>query len=356
MTVPALSQSTEETMSCPTSYAVQSIKGSKSPGGMQSARGLEVHHVSSLYINHCATRKVPADWARFDELALGSGAEAADILTGIRDNYVVDFEHVYDTELWLAVDNNWKAVEVPLAVRSMTREAREAWAAANGVIYHGTLDGLYFLSQARAKIEDFKSHPRPFEANTIQSKRYALLVLLNFPEVEEVTFELIFVRYANCRRSVTYTREDLPWMRQQVINARARQIRLHERYDAGETLEAYPGAHCTYCPLLKSFNGCPIAEFNEYATHTLEERARFAIWVEQVNKVNKQVLKDAVNASGKNIELRDGNGRLVQFGFNARESTQFPLLLVDAAVPVRAPPRTWVTSSGSATWSFLRPS
>lgn len=302
MTIPALRQSLVETASCPQSYQMQVIEGHKMPGGMQSARGTEIHHVMSEYIRHCATRKVPADWAKFDELALGAGEEASQILDGLRDSYTVDWEHVLETEFTLG------------------------WHSDNGNDAEGTLDGLYFLTPAHAKIEDFKSHPRPFDADKhFQAKLYSFLVLANYLEVQEVTFELIFVRYTNCRRSVTYTRDDLPALRQQVINARARQVRLHERHAAGEQLEALPGAHCQYCPLIKAFD-CPIAQFNEHATLTLEERARFAIWVEQVNKVNKQVLRDAVDASGKNIWVQDGNGRVYEFGFNDRETKQFPLL------------------------------
>jgi hypothetical protein len=280
---------------------VQVIEGKQSPGGLQSARGVEVHHVWGLYTKHCAARRVPADWTKFDELAVGVLGDAAPILNGIRDTYVVDWEHLYDAEILLR------------------------WSEAGVLEVEGTLDGLYFLTPAKAKIEDAKTHPRPFDADTFQGKLYSFMVLMNFPQVEEVTFELIFVRYTNSRRSVTYTREDLPMLRQQIVNARARQIKLHERHAAGEQLEAYPGNHCVYCPLIKNF-GCPIAEFNEYATHTPVERARFAIWVDQVNKVNRQVLRDTVDASGQPIALQDGNGRMYEFGYADRETKQFPLL------------------------------
>jgi hypothetical protein len=289
-----------EVAACPHSYAFQIIEGHKNPSGLQSARGTECHHVWALYTKHCAARRVPADWAKFDELAIGVLGDSAPILNGIRDTYGNDWEHFYDAEILLR------------------------WVEA-GIDVEGTLDGLYFLTPAKAKIEDAKTHPRPFDADTFQGKLYSFMVLMNFPEVEEVTFELLFVRYTNCRRSVTYTREDLPALRQQIVNARARQIRLHERHAAGEQLEAYPGAHCTYCPLIKGFD-CPIAEFNEYATPTPQERAQFAIWVDQVNKVNRQVLRDIVDASGKPVTLEDGNGRRYEFGYQDRETKQFPLL------------------------------
>jgi hypothetical protein len=307
LNIPALRQSLCETASCPHSYGYQVIEGHKMPSGLQSARGTEIHHVMSEYIRHCAKKKVPADWAKFDELAYGAGSEAAGILNGLRDNYIVDFEHVYDTELTL----------------SYTHEFPDGFLLET----EGILDGLFFLTPANARIDDFKSHPRPFDPDTFQSKLYPFMVLMNFPEVEEVSFQLIFVRYANARRSVTYTRDDLPMLRQEIVNARARQIRMHKDHAAGITLEAYPGSHCAYCPLLQG-NQCPIAEFNPHATLSLEERLRFAVWIDEVNAVNKQVLKDAVDASGQPVTYRDGNNRLVQIGFNEREAVEFPLVTV----------------------------
>lgn len=301
--IPALRQSLAEVASCPTSYAYQVIEGKTMPGGLQSARGTEIHAVMSQYISHCATRKVVADWAKFDELAIGAGSEAADILNGLRDSYQVDHEHVYDTEVHLG------------------------WAE-DGIEAEGTLDVLLADGNTHIKIEDFKSHPRPFDPDTFQSRLYPWLVLQHFPEVEEITFELIFVRYANCRRSVTYTRADLPTLTQHVVNHRRRQVEIHERYAAGEPLAAFPGNHCQYCPLLQRPNGCPISDFNPHAAATPEERLRFAVWLNQVKKVNDDVLKSVVDASGQPILIVDGNDRPTQIGYVDHESKQFPLLKV----------------------------
>lgn len=299
--IPANRQSLVEIASCPHSYAVQIIEGRQMPGGMQSARGTEIHQVMSRYIAHCAHRKVVADWAEFDRLALGAGPEAAQILNGLRDSYAVDFEHVYETELNLGADEG------------------EA---------NGTLDVLLFPSETIAKIEDFKSHPRPFEPDTDQSKRYAFLVFKNFPQVEAVTFELIFVRYANCRRSVEFTREDLPALTQQMVNSRLRQERIHADYEAGEPLPVLPGKHCQYCPLLQTPGGCPIAESNPHATSTPEEWGRYLVWLDKQRSVATETLKDIVDARGTPVQITDGNGRVTNIGFREHESKQYPLLKV----------------------------
>jgi hypothetical protein len=299
-TVPSNRQSLVEVAACPHSYGVQVIEGHQMPGGLQSVRGLEIHRVMSRYIAHCVARKVPADWGEFDRLALGAGQEAATILDGLRDNYLVDYEHVYDTEFSLSSDEGNAA---------------------------GTLDVLLKLSRTKAKIEDFKSHPRPFEPNTDQAMRYSFLVFENFPSVEEVEFELVFVRYSRCRRSVTFTRtEDYLKLRQQMLNSRKRQEEIHAAYDAGKPLPALPGNHCQYCPLLQRPNGCPIGNFNPNTSATPEQWGRRLVLLKQQEAVAKRVLKDAIDASGLPVELQDGNGRVTRIGFKDHDSTQFPLL------------------------------
>ncbi|MGP8268926.1 MAG: PD-(D/E)XK nuclease family protein [Terracidiphilus sp.] len=306
--IPTLRQSSYEKMACPHSYAAQEIEGKRMPSGLQSQRGTEIHTVMSRYIDHCVKRQVPADWAKFDELAAGAGPEASTILEGLRDNYAVDWEHVYGTELTMGIN---------IAGNEGDEDDTT-----------GTLDVLLFLNEQKAKIEDFKSHPRPFDPDTFQSKVYALFVLLLFPSVQEVAFELIFVRYANCRRSATFTRADVPMLAMQVRHGRERQLRIHEQHDAGEILESYPGNHCCYCPLLQTAQACPIADFNPHATMQLVDRLKFAIWAQQVKKVNDDVMKAYVDATGEPIETRDANGRLYQIGVVSSESAQYPLPMV----------------------------
>lgn len=305
--VPDLRQSLVEVMACPESYVTQVIDGQRMPGGMQSARGTEIHDVWGAYLAWCAINRTPADWAQFDRLALGAGQEAAGILNGIRDNYAVDWVHFYAAELTLSSDVGHAS---------------------------GRLDALFlYQAEKKAKIEDAKSHPRPFDpAGKDQAMRYSFLVFENFPDIEEVEFELIFVRYPHCRRSITFTRaKDYLNLRQQMVNSRERQEDIHRRHANGETLPALPGPHCVYCPLAQRTRGvaaCPIGEVNPYTSESCEDRARFAVWLRQVKKVNDQVLKDVVDRRGQNIVVEDANGRPTQVGFVSRESFQFPLLKV----------------------------
>ncbi len=47
--MPPLRQSTAETMSCPLFYVESKIRGNEQPGGMESARGTQVHDVHAKY-------------------------------------------------------------------------------------------------------------------------------------------------------------------------------------------------------------------------------------------------------------------------------------------------------------------
>jgi hypothetical protein len=86
---------------------------------------------------------------------------------------------------------------------------------------------------------------------------------------------------------------------------RARQRKLHELAASGERdLKAFPGRHCTWCPLL--LNGCPVAKTNPYSQMTAEERLRFALWLQEAEKQNAKVLKDLMVERGP-ICYRDGN-------------------------------------------------
>jgi hypothetical protein len=192
--------------------------------------------------------------------------------------------------------------------------------------FQGTLDViLTFREESKIGIDDAKSHPRPFDpAETLQGEMYALLCFQHFPWVMEVNFRLVFVRYHNLVRDVTYTREDVPKLIETVKAARARQRMIHEDYDAGREIEAIPGAHCVYCSLLSN-RGCPISEFNPLMQLSPEDRLRFHLWYSAFSAVNNKALKDVVQGTGRNVILRDYNGKIYSYGPVEKESSVYPL-------------------------------
>jgi hypothetical protein len=221
----------------------------------------------SQYINHCSSLKISSDWNYFDQLTRAAGPVAGPILDGMRNSYEVDWNRSFATEVVLALDEELRpAYKVIDADTGKVTEIKRH----PGVTYSeelaahiGTLDHILVNEEiVRGKIEDFKSHPSPFEADTYQAYLYALMLLLHIPTLQDVTFELIFVRYTNCARRDMWRRADIAELSAHVRRARERQRDIHAHPDMAE---AIPSKICVYCPLAKNFT-CPIAEWNEYTT------------------------------------------------------------------------------------------
>lgn len=327
--IPPLSQSLVEKGSCPESYLYQEVEGHEQPDSMQSDRGTEVHEGMSQYIQYCVGKKVAVDFPVFDRLSASAGPVAGPILDNMRDTYVVDFKHVLASEIRLRLDSNLEPTLSELADGGDTLEIHTE-DDIGGVTYTyepaahaGTLDVLLINDDAtEGTIEDFKSHPRPFEPDTYQSLLYPFMVLKHIPSLRKVTFELVFVRYGgDVRRSIVYTRDDMPEMAVQIRRARERQLALEA---AGEG-PALPGSHCQYCPKMSRPTLCSISEFNPQVNDSMAERLRFTIWAAEQAKVNRTVMKDFVDASGKPISITDANGKTYAFGIEPVESKVYPL-------------------------------
>jgi len=318
--IPPLRQSTQETMGCPRFYAEVFIKGRKVPGGLDAARGTEIHRTMAAYLSHCARKGVGMDLDSFDQFSHGAGSQAARILSGLRDGFVVDHEHLFATEISMALDENFQPTDAAPEIEGISGDS--------GLEphYQGTLDGLYvFRSDNRILIDDFKSHARPFEpADKPQGKEYSLFAFQHFPWVETVMFRLVFVRYRNVVRSVTYTRQDIPKLIEELKAARERQKMIHQNYDAGNEIEAIPGSQCPFCPLLGN-RDCPVAEFNSNMQLTPEEWVKFDLWYSAFSRVNRSRMKDHVQKTGKPIILRDYNQKVYLYGPVESESNVFPL-------------------------------
>lgn len=323
--IPPFHQSTESLTSCQTFYAETVIRGNKMPGGMESARGNEIHRTAAAYAAYCAMKQVPMDLEMFDHLAKGAGPVAARILSGMRDTLRIDHQHLIATELPLSLDENFRPTDV---VEALSGICKSSGLPAH---YSGTLDNLYgFREEEKAEITDYKSHPRPFEpSDTLQGKTYTVFVLAHFPWVQEVTFRLIFVRYANLSRFVTYTRQDLPALIDALKSARERQKMIHADYDAGKELQAIAGNHCWYCSLLAN-RKCPIAQWNENMMENPEMWFNWDLWNSQFSRKNKARMKAYVQETGKPIMLKDFNTKSYVYGPVESQSSIYPLFKATA--------------------------
>ena len=323
--IPSWHQSIELVTSCPVFYVESVIKGNKMPGGMESARGNEVHRTAAAITAYCALKKVPMDLQAFDNLSKGAGPVAAKILSGMRESFSCDWQHLISTELPMSLDENFQPTDVVEALDGICTDSGKP------AHYSGVLDALYgFREELRAGINDYKSHPRPFEpSDTLQAKTYTVFVFAHFPWVQTVTFTLTFVRYKNLTRSVTYTRQDLPMLIDAIKSNRERQISIHVDYDAGKEMQAVAGGHCIYCPLLANAK-CPIAAWNPAMQLTPEQRLNVNLFYSQFSKANNKAMKKYVQETGRNIRLTDFNGKAYTYGPVESESEVYPLFKATA--------------------------
>lgn len=321
--VPPTHQSTEFMTACPVFYWETTAKKRKKPSGPESARGTQVHKTVGLYATHCAKKGVKMDLEAFDRFAVGAGPTAARILSGLRDGYEVDHLHLLATELTMSLDADMNPTQVHEAIRGVVRDSGKPPA------YQGTLDAPYCFEDEKAiQIDDFKTHARPYdpadEDKSLQGKMYSLFCFLHFSWVETVRFRLVFCRYKNLVRVVEYTREDVPRLMEAVRAARDRQISIHEDVAAGRKLEAYSGSQCIYCPLLSN-RECPLADLNEHSQMSYEERVRWDLFYSAFSRVNRKVLRERVEGTGRAVVVRDYNGKAYSFGPESKESRTLPL-------------------------------
>jgi hypothetical protein len=287
---------------------------------MDSARGRQVHEAGSKYVNHCALHRVSSDLAAFDSFAAGAGPLAARILSGMRDSYEVDYAHVLASELTLSLDKSFAPTDVVPAIAGTCVDTGEK----PHVV--GTLDALYaFPDERAARIDDLKTHPHPFDpADKLQAKTYALLVFLHWAWVQTITFRLIFVRYRKVTREVTFTRDQMPELVAAVTAARERQKKIHLDHEEGKEIEALAGNHCFYCPLLSNAT-CPIAKYNPNMQLTMQQRLSYNLWYGQFSRANNAVMRAHTQETGRNIVLRDYNGKAYVYGPVEKEVEVYPV-------------------------------
>jgi hypothetical protein len=303
-------------MACQCLYVRKHVVGGPTAESEAATRGIEVHQVLATYINQLVSTRQSTDLQLFERLASGAGSDALAALERFRDNHAFDPERVLATELYIALDDAFNPIEgaAPGAGKPGANSTRSA-------TYEGTLDLVLLDSVTDAEIHDWKSYYQIIDPDTFQSKFYPLLLMCLNPSLQRVRFVLEFIRYG-VSRSVEYTRQDVPWLKELAERERARQQRLHEvtAHGTGD-LKVSPGRHCTWCPLL--LNGCPVSKTNPYGQMTAEERLRFALWLQEAEKQNTKVLKDLMVERGS-ISYKDGNENEFKADFVPVEKKYYP--------------------------------
>jgi len=305
--IPPLSQSRQGDMACETLYVCKHVRRTRVADSEAAARGIEIHKILAAYLSHLVGTRRATDLEAFDSLTKSASDDAREVLEKFRDNHAFDPEKILATELHIALDENFLPIELLDGARTPD--------------YEGTLDLVMLDSLTEAEIDDWKSYYQIIDPDTFQSKLYPLLLMCLNPTLERVRFVLEFVRYG-ASRCVEYTRKDLSWLKELAERERARQRRLHEVGVAGAgDLNASPGRHCAWCPLL--LNGCPVAGTNPYGQMTAEERLRFAIWLREAERHNTNLLKELMVELGP-VHYHDANEAAYVADFVPTEKKSYP--------------------------------
>lgn len=193
-------------------------------------------------------------------------------------------------------------------------EPTESW---TNAALTGKPDLITIESPHKAKIPDLKTQWRIVDAESIfQSRGYSLIVLQLLEFVDEVEFELVFVRWNNAKRSVTFTRHHLPHLKATALKLWQRKIELTRQAVTGDLEEPVSGPHCVGCPLQFT---CPLhasIRVNPYSLNPEELIIALGFADQFANKA-REVLKDLfLNDQGPSVT--DGIGRTYTPGWAQR--------------------------------------
>lgn len=360
--IPALRQSLHEQMACESGYKLIHIDGLKPPNTTASDRGTDIHSVLSNYVIHCAQKRVPADFAFLDSLCDSVTDEVKGILESCRENLTVDWQNLFGSEISMGLDKDFQPTW------SMDHDNNPVhfdpiWGSFTGSgktpAYCGILDTIYLMPGGTvARIVDWKSHPRPFPADSFQGKLYSLMLMMHVPELTEVEFGLRFVRYANKVETHKYFRSDVPQMMEDVRRVRNRQRDIHEKSEQQQPLRTHGGSHCVYCPcsLDPIHIPCPLVkitkdgkriDMNQMINLPPPERLATRLALDVLNRANNQAMQQYVDGSGQEIHSQDANGKFYTFGPVGKEKTTYPLFVEDGqggfALPIVDALLTWAT-------------
>lgn len=275
LTIPPLRQSAHHTMACPYSYGLVYVDGMRSPDTAASVRGTEIHAVLAQYVAHCAKRQIPADLAYLDSIMQSCGDEASQILEVCRDSMTVDWANLFGVEMGMGLDEDFRpTVSVEHDGTIVPLDAVWGLEPGGECVYSGILDAVYLMPGGQAgRVIDFKSHGRPFEADTFQSRLYSLFLFAHLPDLQEIEFVLRFVRYPSASKLVKFHREDMPKFMEEARRVRARQLSYHAQRQQGKELQAIGSAACEYCPckLNPVDFACPLSPLNPAIDRTPAE-------------------------------------------------------------------------------------
>lgn len=278
-----VSKSMLRALECPTFFVGQYLQRVAEAEHFLARTGKEFHAWRQAYTNHLVDIQMwrdPDFQARYLETEVLSD-DARKLIA--RDDFAIDPDSVYGCEVFLSIDREFRPLEHEIGNPTPGRLSGDPRFLASG-----TIDLLLLEDNGRkATIRDPKSGFSTTGVTDTEPPVYAALVMLHFPLVQEVNFVWDFVRSSAVRRT-SYTREDLSWIEDLLLQKDQLKNDLVRGYNDGETLDANPfSGLCPYCQLT-----CPLRprwEAGELALAAPQTRLD-AIRLAQLVKVCEDVI------------------------------------------------------------------
>ena len=230
-------------LTCPAAYRYYL---ERQPTGVEAVilqEGSLFHAFAERYAKHCMDENQQTDIGTARHIARTAFEDMRAEYVARREHFLgeLDFERVVDTLVMPFAESHLFDVANIAEVESLTAVDRslaivewdspEAW-------FRARLDLVVFPEPRTGKVIDYKAGFSP-EADELQMEFYAWLMLSIYAHLDAVECELDFVRF-NVQKSVTFTREQLPWLDEKLRG-------ILDRVDAIEEFAAAPGIHCLHC-------------------------------------------------------------------------------------------------------------
>jgi hypothetical protein len=114
-------------MACETLYVHKHVQCARLGESEPARRGIEIHQVLAVYINHLVRTRRAMDLERFDALMRGAGAEAREVLEKFRNNHAFDPEKVLATELHISTKTSFRSRDWPMTDEQPNTRERLTW-------------------------------------------------------------------------------------------------------------------------------------------------------------------------------------------------------------------------------------
>jgi len=160
-----LSQSRQGDMACEAVYRFKHVRREKIAESEPATRGIEIHRIVATYTEHLVKVRRALDLEMFDQLMKSASNEAREVLERFRDNHAFEPETVLATELYIALDEDFRPIG-----DSLSDEGNPNTKITVVPACEGTLDLVILHSLTTADIEDWKSYYQVIDADTFQSK------------------------------------------------------------------------------------------------------------------------------------------------------------------------------------------